>query len=232
MNGVIVDDQADARKILERFCEVSEMFSTIKLFDNAIEAFQYLQKHDTDILFLDIHMPGLSGMELLKAMAAPINVIFTTSDKDYAVEAFEHNAIDYIVKPIEYGRFMKALHRASKVIERQQMVGEGSAQQEAAIFVKEGGKLVRLLLEDLYYIEAKGDYVSIHTKERSFLVHSTLKGKAAKLPEHQFIQVHRSFIVNLAHIQDIEEGIIKVGPYKVPLSKNKRDSLLSRLRIV
>lgn len=232
MNCIIVDDQADARKVLHHFCELSEAFDSILDFDNSVKAFNYLQQNEVDILFLDIHMPELSGMDLLKAMAGPVNVVFTTSDQEYAAEAFEHNAIDYLIKPFTYARFLKAVNRAQYLIEMHEKVEQKPMDASNALFVKDGSKLVKLAIEDIFFIEAQGDYVNIHTEKKNFLIHSTMKNIEEKLPSEHFFKVHRSYIVNLHHIDDIEESILQVNKFKVPISKAKKDELLKQLRVI
>lgn len=232
MNCIIVDDQSDSRKVLRHFCELSESFEEIIDFDNSVKAFNYLQSHTADILFLDIHMPELSGMDLMKALAAPVNVIFTTSDPDFAAEAFEHNAIDYLVKPFSYARFLKSVNRATYLLQLQGKSEQQGPDLPTTIFIKDGSKLVKINVDDIYFIEAQGDYVNIHTAKKNFLLHSTMKSIEEKLPGHCFYKVHRSYIVNLNHIDDIEESLLHVRDFKVPISKAKKDELLKRLRVI
>lgn len=232
MNCIIVDDQSDSRKVLRHFCELSETFDDIIDFDNSVKAFNYLQSNHADILFLDIHMPELSGMDLMKALASPVNVIFTTSDPDYAAEAFEHNAIDYLVKPFSYARFLKAVNRATYLLQLQDKAEQKRQEVPATLFIKDGSKLVKISVDEIYFIEAQGDYVNIHSSKKNFLLHSTMKSIEEKLPNEHFFKVHRSYIVNLDHIDDIEEGLLHVNAFKVPISKAKKDELLKRLRVI
>ncbi len=200
--------------------------------DNAIEGYNYLTRHSVDIVFLDVHMPELNGLELLKSLSKPVNVIFTTSDRDKAIDAFEYHALDYIIKPISYVRFLKAVNRAQLLINLQKKANGSMDTDLDVLFVKDGNKLIKLAVQQILYIEARGDYAALHTENKSYLIHTSLKGIADKLTADVFVKVHRSYIANLRHINDIDDQTILVGSHRIPLSKAKRDLLLKQLRVV
>lgn len=227
MHAVIVDDQASARLILEEYASQSGLISSHASFGTARETQSYLQKNGVDLLFLDIHLPDMSGLQFLKTLDHHPLVIFTTYDKDHALDAFEMQAVDYLVKPIMYSRFVQAASRARQLVKNAE-----PAISSDEIFVRVNQKLVKLRLDELLYLEAKGDYVNFHTGERNVLVHSTLKKIEEKLPDDQFMKIHRSYIVNLAHITDIDEKQVLVKGNALSLSKSKREELMGRLNIL
>lgn len=200
--------------------------------DNAIEGYNYLTRQSVDIVFLDVHMPELNGLDLLKSLNKPVNVIFTTSDRDKAIDAFEYHALDYIIKPISYVRFLKAVNRAQKLINLQKKANGSVDTDLDVLFVKDGNKLIKLAVQHILFIEARGDYAALHTDSKSYLIHTSLKGITEKLTADVFVKVHRSYVANLRHITDIDEQTIQVGSHRIPLSKAKRDLLLKQLRVV
>lgn len=231
MTCLLVDDQPDALKILEYYCTQSEQFTEIISMDHPVKAFSFLQSNKVDLLFLDIHMPELSGIELMKSLHGPVNVIFTTSDSSYASEAFEFNAIDYLVKPIQYSRFLKSVNRAVQYMSLKSKLALQTKDIEA-LFLKDGSKLVKVPLNDILFIEAQGDYVSFRTPRKTFLLHATLKHVEEKLPGTKFFKAHRSYIVNIDRIRDIDETSIHVDDVQIPLSKPKRDQLIQRINVI
>lgn len=232
MKAVIIDHQAASRQQLLEFCELAESFSDIVAFDSTLKAFNYLQNQHADMLIVEVEMPELSGLDLIQALTEPANVIFTCADPAHAAEAYDIGAIDYLVKPFNYTRFLKAINRSiywHQLHEKAPVMQEDSPD---AIFIKEGTRLVKLHVDNIYYIEAQGDYVSIHTSQKTHLLHTTMKNIEGKLPSSVFFKVHRSYIVNLTHINDIEESIVQIKEFQLPISKAKKDELLVRLRVV
>lgn len=227
MHAVIIDDQASFCLILEQFARQSGLISTINCFNNTSSAQGYLSKHKVDLFFLDIHLPNMSGFQFLESLNYRPLVIFTTSDKNRALDAFELQAVDYLVKPIRYPRFEQATLRARQLIKNAE-----PAFSNEEIFVRVSQKLVKLRFDEILYLEAKGDYVNFHTCDRKVLVHSTLKKLEEKLPSNQFLKIHRSYIVNLAHISDIGERHVAVDGNDIALSKAKREELIKRLNIL
>jgi two-component system, LytTR family, response regulator LytT len=231
MTCLIVDDQPDALKILEYYCTQAELFTDIISMDHPVKAFSFLQNNKVDLLFLDIHMPELSGIDLMKSLQIPVNVIFTTSDSSYASEAFEFNAIDYLVKPIPYPRFLKSVNRAVQYMSLKSKLAHTTKDFDA-LFLKDGSKLVKVPLNEILFIEAQGDYVSFRTPKKTFLLHATLKHVEGKLPDTKFFKAHRSYIVNIDRIRDIDETSIHLDDVQIPLSKAKREQLIQRINVI
>lgn len=203
----------------------------VKECENAMEAYYLINGQPIDLIFLDIEMPGMTGLELTKNLGhkSPL-IIFTTAKKDYAVEAFELNVIDYLIKPISPSRFLQAVERAAeaKASDREEV----KVEEQEFVFVKDNGILKRINVDDILYLEAMGDYVKVHTPQKFHVLHATLKSIEEKLPTTKFIRVHRSYIVSLSKIDFIQEGVITIGKSTVPVADTYRTTLNKRLNLL
>ncbi len=225
MRCLIVDDDEIARKSMEMMCSKIEGITVAGVCENGVEAVNFLRKEEVDLILLDIEMPELSGMELVKTVPDLPQVIFTTSLKDYAIEAFEYKVTDYLHKPITFSRFLKSIERAREVH------GKRNTRTAEEIFVKADGRFVRLELRDILYIESVGDYVVFHTeKKEKLMVHSTLKNIDARINNSKFLKVHRSYIVNLSKIVDIEESTLVIKDKVIPISRAHRPILMNHIK--
>ncbi len=231
MNVIIVDDEPLAQEVLETFVEQIPDLNLIASCNNAIEANEVLRTNDIDLMFLDIQMPQITGVEFLKSLEKPPMVIFTTAYSEYAVEGFELNAVDYLVKPISMDRFMKALNKAREQETRSGNIKTTAADEKEFIFVKADKKLVKLNYNDIIYIEGLKDYVIIHHGNTRTITLQTMKSLEAKLPAGIFKRIHRSYIVNLGMINAVLGNMVEVtqkGATKhLPVGKNYRDDLLA-----
>lgn len=229
MRCLIVDDEEMSRKNLQLLCEKIEDLQVAGVFHNALDAFYWLQKETVDLIFLDIEMPGLSGLELVKSAPQLPMVIFTTSKTDYAAEAFDLKEIvvDYITKPVTMPRLLKALERVKKTNAASPLTVELNY-----IFIKTDKRLVRIDLEDLHYIETVGDYVLFKTKDQQHIVHSSLKAIDEKLRHPNFLKVHRSYIVNLTKIVDIEENTLVIEKKVIPVSRAHKSLLMQKINLI
>jgi len=225
---IIVDDDLMCRKSLERLVKKSGQLEILHIFENAEEALPVLQKTPVDLLFLDIEMPGLTGLELLAQLPVLPQVIFTTSKTEYAHEAFEYQAVDYLKKPIIFPRFQVAVQKAIDQAEKNNNFG----QTKAEIYIREDRKFIRLDFDDILFFENAGDYVRIKTETGSHIIHGTLSGIAGKLEDPRFLKVHRSFIVNLQKIKDIEDGSLVIEKTVIPISRAHKPILMSRLNFL
>jgi two-component system response regulator LytT len=223
MNCLIVDDNPMAQKALEILCNKLEL-NIVSTLNSGEDAIKYLESNPVDLLFLDIEMGGISGVELLDQLSFPPMVIFTTSKKEYAYKAFEHNAIDYLIKPVDMQALKKAVNKAQ--------VLQDQKSSESNIFIRSDGKLIRLVKDDIQYIENVGNYVKLYVEGKSYMVYSTLKYVTDKLKSDKFIKVHRSFVVNLDKIRDIEDRSIVIGDQVIPVSKSNLSLLMSRLNLL
>jgi len=228
MRTLIVDDEAMSRKSLERLCGKIEALEVVASCENGIEALNLLKKESIDLVFLDIEMPDLTGIDLVKSGVELPQIVFTTSRKDYAVEAFEYNVTDYITKPVALPRLMQSVERALEVhVAKMQ---KGSTTDD--IYIKVESRYVRLPFDDILYVETMGDYVTFQTVTERFIVHSTLKSIDERLQDARFLKVHRSFIVNLSKIVDIEDSTLLIGSKVIPISRANRPTLMARINML
>lgn len=235
INAIIVDDEPLAQDVLETYIEKIPEITLVQKCNNALEANEALKKHSVDLMFLDIQMPQLTGIEFVKTLTHAPLVIFTTAYPNYAIEGFELNALDYLLKPISLDRFMKAVNKAMEQIDLKRKGGELAKVEEAEehpdyIFVKADKKLVKVNYKDIIYIEGLKDYVIIRLDNNRVITLQTMKSLETKLPAGQFMRIHRSYIVNIAKIDAIVGNMVEVtekGQAKhLPVGKNYRDELL------
>ena len=236
MNCIIIDDETTARAIIGKLCSDEICINLKEEFPNAIQAIKYLNQHEIDLIFLDIHMPNFTGFDFIDSLKNPPKIILTTSDVNFAIQAFEYECIiDYLVKPISLDRFQKAIKKAE---EKSRDVASDSTSEKVTttsdneLYVNIDRRLIKIDIQSIYLIEAKGDYIHIKTENKNYTVHSTLKKIENKLPEHIFIKVHRSFIINFNKIIDIEDNSVLIKKDVIPVSRSKRNELMKRLNLL
>lgn len=235
INAIIVDDEPLAQDILETYLQKIPQIELIAKCDNAFEANDVLQAHDVDLMFLDINMPQLTGTEFLKGLTDPPVTIFTTAYPNYALEGFELNALDYLVKPISTERFLTACNRAIEQAELKQKAKAGQVQDGGAdfFFVKADKKLVRVNMADIVYIEGLKDYVIIRMPNDRVITLQTMKSLEDRLPTANFQRIHRSFIVNLDRIEALHGNMVEVTEKgkttSLPVGKSYREVLAERI---
>lgn len=225
INCLIVDDEPIARQIIQSYCTHIPELNIIASCGNALEAKSIAQQEEIDLIFLDINMPVLNGLAFLKTLKYQPQVIFTTAYKEYAVEAFELNATDYLLKPFSLERFLIAV---DKVMEKLQPV-LGSQTQEDFVFIKADGKIYKILYEQILYAEASGNYTKVVTKQRTIMPTITFTGIEELLPAALFIRVHRSFILNKTMITHIEGNRAFINTTEIPIGSNYKDNFMKQL---
>lgn len=225
---LIVDDDPMSRKLLEHHCMRNDSLELIAICENVETALETLKNSPIDIIFLDIEMPGSNGFELLEQCSVIPFVIVISSKKEYAFEAFQYQVIDYLQKPVTIPRFQQAI---GKVMSQMNSTAVHESVESSNIFIKSDGRLVKIELEDLLYVENVGDYVKFHTVQGKVIAYSTLKRLEEKLDEG-FLKVHRSFIINLSKIKDIEENTIVIGDKVIPISRAHKKTLLDKLNLI
>jgi len=234
MNCIIIDDDKMSRMIVEKFIEKTEFLNLIKSFENAIEAISLLNSEvePIDLIFLDVEMPEMNGIEFLQSLRNLPQIIIISGKEKYALEAFEYDVTDYILKPPSQVRLFKAVDKAynryREMLNRQE-VNEG-------IFIKSSSTLIRVQYDEIYWVEALENYVVINTFDKKHTIHFTMKAIDNKLPPNKFIRVHRSFIVNINKISLIEDNTIimktKEGNRTIPIAKSYKDKLLLQINII
>lgn len=226
---LVVDDEPLARRILEAYIAEHPLLVLAGSCGNGMDALAALQSTPVDVMFLDINMPRLSGLDLLQALPHPPKTIFTTAYSEHAAQAFDLAATDYLLKPIARERFLRAVARlASPPAAADAAASAGAG---GSVYVRVDQQLVRLALDEIEVVEACENYVRIHTPRKTYLTKRTMMELAASLPAERFVRVHRSFLVNLARIDRIEGNLITVGAREVPVSRTLRAALLERLPI-
>lgn len=236
MKCLIIDDDATARLIVRQLCEGFDSITIVEEFSNAIDAMKFLNADSSiDAIFLDIHMPSFSGFDFIQTLKSPPRIILTTSDRNFALDAFEYDCVvDYLVKPIVKERFDKAITKLKNFKMPDQKTVNSGAQNETTdeLYVNVDRRLVKISFSDIDVIEAKGDYIKIKTNDKNHIVHSTLKKIEDKLPGDMFLKVHRSYIINLTKIIDIEDNSVLIKQDIIPVSRSNRSELMKRLNLL
>lgn len=238
---LIVDDEFLARKLLSGYVSKIESLELVGTCSNAFEAMACLQKEHIDILLLDIHMPDITGLELVSSMKNMPAVIFTTAYSEYAIDSYELGAVDYLLKPISFPRFFQAINKAiektgirnEKIIERSVAPAEQQEVKPALDFltVKADYKIYKINYSDLIYIEGQHEYVTFHTSTRRITALYSLKSLEEQLPADQFLRIHKSYIISFHFVEDIEGNSVSVAGTRLPIGGSYRDALMSRLNL-
>ncbi|AXT62720.1 DNA-binding response regulator [Aquimarina sp. AD10] len=238
MNCIIIDDEETARLIIQQLCSQVEQLNVIEEFPNAIQAIKFLNQHHIDLIFLDIHMPDFTGFDFIQTLKNPPKIILTTSDKNFALEAFEYECVvDYLLKPIALPRFLKAIQKAEstktpEVKDKTEDSSSGISSGENDLYINIDRRLIKIDIPTINVIEAKGDYILIKTQEKNYTVHSTLKKIEEKLPEDTFLKIHRSYVINIKRIIDIEDNSVLIDKDVIPVSRSNRPELMKRLNML
>jgi DNA-binding LytR/AlgR family response regulator len=221
---VITDDEPIARKGLQGYIEKIDFLQLAGVCEDAIQLNSLLKQQPVDLLFLDIEMPYVTGIDFLKNTPQPPKVIFTTAYEQYAIKGYELDVLDYLLKPISFERFLKAANKAYDYF------AGTSAQDSSYLFIKTDNKLEKVNLNELLFVEAMENYVALYSADKKLITHSTLKALQEKLPASQFIQPHKSYLVNIQCIQSIEGNILHVGgKYQIPISKYQKEEVMERI---
>ncbi|MDB4591280.1 LytTR family DNA-binding domain-containing protein [Flavobacteriaceae bacterium] len=236
MNCIIIDDEATSRTIIGELCSSYKNLNVVEVFSNAIEAIKYLNQNKTDLIFLDIHMPDFNGFDFIRTLKDPPYIILTTADAEFAIQAFEYDCIvDYIVKPIKPERFKKSIQKVEgKLNEKVTATVTDKKKQQTGddFYVNINKRLIKIDIQSIYLVEAKGDYIYLKTDNKNYTVHSTLKKIEEKLPDHMFLKIHRSYIININKIIDIEDNSVLIEKDVVPVSRSNRPELMKRLNLL
>ena len=236
MNCIIIDDEATSRTIIGELCSSYKNLNVVEVFSNAIEAIKYLNQNKTDLIFLDIHMPDFNGFDFIRTLKDPPYIILTTADAEFAIQAFEYDCIvDYIVKPIKPERFKKSIQKVEgKLNEKVTATVTDKEKQQTGddFYININKRLIKIDIQSIYLVEAKGDYIYLKTDNKNYTVHSTLKKIEEKLPDHMFLKIHRSYIININKIIDIEDNSVLIEKDVVPVSRSNRPELMKRLNLL
>ena len=231
MNALIVDDNNIARTTIKQLAGRVDDITIVAECSNAMEAYNLLQAESVDLLLLDIEMPGMTGLELTRNLVnkRPV-IIFITSKREYAADAFDLNVVDYIIKPVTSSRFIQAIDKAREMLESSRE--EVKLKEDEFIFIRDSNIVRRLKLDNILYAEAMGDYVKLFTPEKFYAIHTTLKAVEEKLPASRFLRVHRSYLVAIDKIDTIEGGALIINRKPLPVADAYRSALNKRMNIL
>ncbi len=250
IHTLIVDDDPTAQKLLTEFAEQHAALQITDVCDGAIEAANVLNDDPVDLLLLDVEMPKMTGLELLENLDDPPAVVLITGSEEYAVEAFDLAVTDYLVKPVRYPRFLKSINRVQSDLSSSESDGTSASDADSPsaapsdakdglftrdhmpehAFLKVGNRLVRVALADIQFIEAKGDYMVVSTVDDEYMIYSTLKELEERLPSDIFMRVHRSYLVRLDYIEEIEDETLQIGDQKIPIGPSYRERLINAIQ--
>jgi len=228
---IIVDDEPVAREILESHLQKIDTIEIIASCKNAMEAFNVINTHKIDLIFLDINMPEISGLSFARSINKNIKIIFTTAYREYAVDGFDLKAVDYLLKPISFERLLQAINKFlnenSSVYKEEKK--ELSVEKSDFIFVRSDRKMIKINFGDINYIESLGDYLKIHLQNKTIVTRETMSNMEAKLPKSEFIRIHRSFILSISKIESFTNEFVEVNKKAIPISRSYKKEVLQRL---
>lgn len=230
----IIDDEPMARKGIEEYVNEIDFLNLIGKAENPVKAFSFLCEHKVDLIFLDIQMPKMSGIDFIRNIKNPPMVIITTAFPEYAIESYELDILDYLLKPISFDRFIKACNKAFDYYLLKKHLVENTGlnnpnTQHNHFYIKNGNTFDKIYFEHVLFIEAMENYVLIETKEKKYITYLTFKGIEASLPQNLFVKVHKSFLVSLNAIESISGNEINVGVKTIPLSRNFKEEAMSKI---
>ena len=228
MKCLILDDEPLAIDVIDNYLKRLPNLEVYKS-GNAIDALQILQKEKMDLIFLDIEMPLMSGLDFLKTMKTPPAIVITTAYRDYAVEGYDHDVIDYLVKPISFPRFMKAFEKVVKHIQVHTPINSDAESDRGFLFLKVNGKFVKIAIADILYVESLKDYIKVVTAANFWISYQTLTSITEKLPEEKFMRIHRSFTIALDKVDALEGGNVEIGGKLIPVSRDSKSDLVKRV---
>ncbi len=226
---IAIDDEPKALEVIERYCTKTSLVALKATFREPLKAIEFLNREKVDLIFLDINMPDLSGIQLLQTLSPRPLIIFTTAYSQYAVESYELNALDYLLKPIPFERFLLAINKATTVLSSKNTTGPD---ENAAVFIKSGPQSYRVKVSEILYLEKDGNYITVHMKDGNILIRENMGDIFDLIPAADFIRVHKSYVVGIRHISMIEVHQLIVNGEKIPIGSTYRDSLRDRLGIM
>ena len=223
---IAIDDEPKALEVIERYCRKTNLVELRATFREPVKAIEFLSREKVDLIFLDINMPDISGIQLVQTLSPCPMIIFTTAYSHYAVESYELNALDYLLKPITFERFLAAVNKAPETLSSKKSIG---MEAEATVFIKSGPQTYQVKLAEILYLEKDGNYITVHLKDKNILIRENMGDIFDLVPGADFIRVHKSYVVAIKHIAMIEVHQLVINGEKIPIGSTYRDPLRSRL---
>lgn len=232
IKALIIDDEPLARNVIKEYSKKIPSLNIVGECGDAICAHQLLQNKSVELLFLDINMPKLTGIEFLKNLKNPPLVIFTTAYSEYAMDGYELNVLDYLKKPFSFERFCKAYFRAEELLLLKQLANKSEINEKTTnfIFIKSDKKTIRVNISDIYYIEGLGDYIKIYLSDKKLVTNLSMKKIMSLLPENQFYRIHKSYIISLDRLESIEGNMVKINNSKLPVGNSFRQDFMLHIK--
>ena len=229
MNCIIVDDEPVARKGMAEYVAEAEFLNLIAQCENSLKASALLTQQQVDLVFLDIQMPRMTGIQLIKTLKNPPLIIITTAYPEYALEGYSLDIVDYLMKPVTFGRFLKASQKAFEIFSLKKLAGHARQADADYFFVKCDSKFEKVFYREVRYIEALQNYAIIHTEARKLITYITMTSLESQLPHDQFLKVHKSYIISIRQIKAIEGNELLIGETRIPISRNLRDEVMRQI---
>jgi len=231
INCIIVDDEPVAREILENHLSKITSVNLVAKCKNAIEAFNAISSENIDLIFLDINMPEISGLSFAKSINKSIKIIFTTAYREYAIDGFDLQAVDYLLKPISFERLLQAVNKFlnENVIHKSENKADIDEDKNDSIFVRSDRKMIKISFSEILFIESIADYVKINLKDKTVVTRETISNIEARLPARNFIRTHRSFVVSIDKIESYTNELLEIGKRQIPISRSYKTEILKRL---
>jgi two-component system LytT family response regulator len=226
MNCIAIDDEPKALEVIERYCKKSDLVDLKATFREPVKAIEFLNREKIDLIFLDINMPDINGMQLIQTLATKPMVIFTTAYSNYAVESYNLNAVDYLLKPITFERFLAAINKAASVPSSKNGVIK---EDNPVVYIKSGPQTYQVKVSEILYLEKDGNYITVHLKSKNILIRENMGDIFDLVPSAEFIRIHKSFVVAIKHITMIEVHQLIINDTKIPIGSTYRDLLRARL---
>jgi two-component system LytT family response regulator len=223
---IAIDDEPKALEVIERYCRKTSLVDLRATFREPVKAIEFLNREKVDLIFLDINMPDISGMQLVQTLSPRPMIIFTTAYSHYAVESYDLNALDYLLKPITFERFLAAINKAGGTLSSKNGV---SNEDEPTVFIKSGPQTYQVKVGEILYLEKDGNYITVHLKDRNILIRENMGDIFDLVPAADFLRVHKSYVVAIKHIAMIEIHQLVINGEKIPIGSTYRDPLRSRL---
>lgn len=236
INCLIIDDEPLAQRVVEKYAQDIPYLEIVKKCNHAMEAIEVLHSQKIDLIFLDINMPKITGINFLKTLKNPPLIIITTAYAEFAIEGYELDVVDYLMKPFAFDRFLKAVQKVQDILDGKPLPGsmgkEPESVEEKFVFIKSSKKTFKVDLSDILYIEALGDYVKIYTRNKMIISYQSLKNIETQLPQKFFPRVHKSFIISLDKIELIEGNMVKIGERTIPIGSNYKAEFEKRIKSI
>ncbi len=231
INCIIIDDEPLARKGLAEYVQNVSFLNLVGAYEDALKAALAISENDIHLLFVDIELPHMNGLDFVKTMKRQPLVIFTTAYPQYALDGFDLDVLDYLVKPFSFPRFFKAVTKAKEQFDLRHKTDEVKVNTDTNeyIFVKEGNKVSRIFFHDILFAEALQNYIAIHTAEKRFIVYLTFKSLEEKLPAEHFLKVHKSYIIQIAKVEAFENNELQIASFKIPVSRNMKEEVFKKV---